>query len=1075
MAAMLFACAGSAAPAAPATLQPVNLRCEYRADPLGIDIPRPRLSWTLEAGPGTPRGLRQSACQVLVASSRERLAIGHGDRWDSGRVQSDQSVHVLYEGKELASHEEVFWKVRVWDQDGGMSAWSIAGRWSMGILSPAAWNATWIGLDQQEEKNALAGVEWIWFPEGNPAEAAPIGQRFFRRTITLPAAQAIKEARFGITADNEFVLYVNGQQAASGNNFHAVTEVNVAPMLRPGANCFAVVARNTGASPNPAGMAGLLRIEFIDAEPLVVSTVQTWKSSDTAGEGWAQTGYDDSLWPPARSLGPVGMAPWGQINGPDERSLPSRYLRKEIVVDRPVRRAVAYVSGLGLSELHINGQKAGDHVLSPGLTEYPKRVFYVTHDVTRMLRPGTNAIGVILGNGRYFAPRLKVPTDTITFGYPKLLLHLRVEHDEGPPSEWVSDTAWRLTTDGPIRANNEYDGEDYDARRELAGWSRPGYNDEAWQPAERVTAPGGVLAAQMPEPIRVVSTLKPISVTQPKPGMYVFDLGQNMVGWCRLRVTGPRGTIVRLRHAEVLRPDGTLYLDNIRSARVTDSYVLHGAGAEVYEPRFTYHGFRYVELTGFPGQPDLTVLEGRVVNDAVERAGEFTTSNQPLNQLYRNVRWGVQGNYRSLPTDCPQRDERQGWLGDRSAESKGETYLFHTAALYSKWLQDMEDAQRPTGSVPDVAPAYWPFYSDNVTWPSSTVIIPGSLLEQYGDTTIIARHYPSMRKWIDYMAGFIKDDLMPRDTYGDWCVPPEEQTLIHSQDPKRKTARAVLGTCYFYHDLRWIERYATLLGQTDDARRFGELADRLKAGFNRAFLKPELGQYDNGSQTSCVLPLAFGLVPPEHRQRVFAHLVDKITHESRGHVGTGLIGGQWLMRVLSDQGRTDLAYTLATQQDYPSWGYMASKGATTVWELWNGDTADPAMNSGNHVMLVGDLVIWMHEYLAGIKPDPDNPGFRHILMRPHPVGDLQYVKATHRSPYGWVASEWRKAPDRLEWNVTVPPNTMATLSVPARQVAGITEAGRPVREAPGLRFLRLEPGYAVFLAGSGRYAFSSSF
>jgi alpha-L-rhamnosidase len=581
------------------------------------------------------------------------------------------------------------------------------------------------------------------------------------------------------------------------------------------------------------------------------------------------------------------------------------------------------------------------------------------------------------------------------------------------------------------------------------------------------------LSAQMIEPIRVTETLKPRSVRELSPGVYIFDLGQNLVGWCRLKVRGPRGTRVTLRHAETLKADGSLYLDNLRSAKVTDTYILKGEGSEVYEPRFAYHGFRYVELRGYPGKPDLSTLQGRWVHDDLESAGDWAFSNPLLDQIYKNVRWGVRGNYRSMPTDCPQRDERQGWLGDRSEESKGETYLFNTAALYRKWLQDMADGQKDNGSVPDVCPPYWPFYSDNVTWPSSSVIIPDHLYEQYADTDIVARHYPSMKKWIDYMSGFLRDDLMPRDTYGDWCVPPADPKLIHSQDPAQKTAPAILGTTYFYHCLELMARYATLLGKSDEAGHYRDLAAKLQTAFNRKFLSADGSQYDNGSQTSCVLPLAFGLVPAKDRPRVFDHLIDKISTESHDHVGTGLVGGQWLMRTLSDNGRGDLAYLLASQKTYPSWGYMIGKGATTIWELWNGDTADPAMNSGNHVMLVGDLITWMYEYLAGIKSDPEQPGFKHLLMRPQPVGDLVFVRATHRSLYGLIVSDWKMHDGRFDWTVEIPANTTATVYVPAKDLRTVTESVRPAKRASGVKFRGLEAGRAVFVIGSGRYHFVS--
>jgi alpha-L-rhamnosidase len=444
-----------------------------------------------------------------------------------------------------------------------------------------------------------------------------------------------------------------------------------------------------------------------------------------------------------------------------------------------------------------------------------------------------------------------------------------------------------------------------------------------------------------------------------------------------------------------------------------------------------------------------------------------------LNRIYKNIVWGVSGNYRSISTDCPQRDERQGWLGDRSAECKGETYLFNTAALYAKWLQDMADAQKPSGSVSDVCPAYWPLYSDNVTWPSSTVIIPGALREQFADDGIIDSHYASAKKWMDYMGGFVTNGIIARDSYGDWCVPPEDPKLIHSNDPARKTAKAVLATAYFYHDSLLMARYATLLGKVDDARRFTALAEKLKTAFNEEFFHADTGQYDNGSQTSCVLPLAFGLVPDGERERVFGHLVSKIMTESQGHIGTGLIGGQWLMRVLTAGGRADLAYSIATQKTYPSWGYMVEKGATTIWELWNGDTADPAMNSGNHVMLVGDLGIWLYESLAGIKSDPEQPGFKHIIMRPEPVGDLRFVKASHRSPYGLIVSDWQKQDGLFRWKVTIPANTTATVYVPATSAESVMEKGKPISQAHGVKLVKMEDGRAVLSVGSGTYSFES--
>ncbi len=754
--------------------------------------------------------------------------------------------------------------------------------------------------------------------------------------------------------------------------------------------------------------------------------------------------------------------------------LPARMARKEFQITKPVRRAVAYVSGMGLFELHVNGRKAGDHVLSPNLTQYDKRVFYVTHDVTALLQEGPNAVGLLLGNGRWWAPRLRQPVPMVMYGTPRAIAQIDIEHTDGSRTVVATDETWRVTDAGPIRTNNEFDGEEYDATLEMPAWAMTGFDDSKWQPPVPVKPPDGKLVAQMAEPLKVIETLKPKSVKEMRPGLFIADMGQNMVGWCRLKVRGPQGTTVQLRFAETLQPDGTLYTANLRSALVTDRYTLKGTkSVEMWEPRFTYHGFRFVEITGFPGRPTPESIEGRVVHDAMTPIHDFTSSNDLLNRIHRNIVWGIKGNYRSIPTDCPQRDERQGWLGDRSMVSRSEAYIHDVAAFYSKWEQDIEDSQRPAGSVPDVAPSYWQFYNDSVTWPGTFLLVPGMLYEYYGDTRAIERHYPAMKKWVMYMRGFLKDGLIGKDSYGDWCVPPEDPKLIHSKDPARVTDKTLIASAYFIHLERQMARYGRLIGKGEEAAEFEDHAAKMQAAFQRRFYNAERGLYDNGTQTSSVLPLSFGLTPEGERAKVFGNLVTRIGSESKNHIGVGLIGAQWLMRALSDNGRADLAYTMATQTMYPGWGYMISKGATTIWELWNGDTADPAMNSGNHVMQIGDLGIWLYAYLAGIRPDIEKPGFAHVVLKPVMPGDLTFVRASHASPRGRIESHWRKNGARVEWDVTVPPNSTATIYVPARSGNDVTESGASAAKAQGLRFSRMETGSAVFEAVSGRYRFQS--
>jgi len=1054
-------------PAAGAVV-PVNLQCEYRVNPLGIDDGQPLLSWQVQSD---ERNQGQSAYQILVADSEALLAGNRGDLWESGRVASDETVNLAYAGKPLTAGVPCFWKVRIWDKQGRGSPWSKPAKWSMGLLAPADWEGKWIGLDQGASADPLAGSKWIWFPQGNPAESAPTGAVYFRRDFELAAGVAVRTATIELTADNEFRLYVNGREAGTGDNWKTPEKLSIGELLKPGKNVLAVVAHNIGDSPNPAGLIARLKVLFASGEALALDTDDGWKCAASASGGWNTQAFEDSSWATARPLGEYGMAPWG-ITGNEDRRLPARYLRHEFAVEKKIRRAVAYVCGPGLFELYLNGQKVSDDVLSPALSEYGKRAFYLTFDVTDQLRPGDNALGVILGNGRFFSPRSGMQT----FGFPKLLLQLNLEYADGTTEHIISDEHWKLTTAGPIRANNEYDGEEYDARMELPGWNQPHYDDAAWQPVQLVPPAAPVLSAQIGEPMRVMDTLHPRAITNPKPGMYVFDLGQNLAGWCRLRVQGLAGTSVKLRHAETLKADGTLYTDNLRTAKAEDIYTLKGQGVETYEPRFTHHGFRYVEVTGYPGRPALSAIAGEVVHDALPPAGQFACANPLLNQIYHNIYWTTRDNYRTMPTDLP-RDERQGWMGDRQEVSKGETYLFNVAPLYTQWLTDIQDDQHPNGSVPDVCPAYWPLYQDGIVWASTCIIIPHMLYDQYGDLAVLRQHYEAMKQWTDYMAGFLEQDLMPRNTYADWCFPPKaaaEMTVINSTDPALTTSGNLMSTAVFYHDLRLMARSARLLGKAGEAEQFETLAGRMKVAFNRRYYDPQAGYYDNGTQTACVLPLAFGLVPEESKARVFAHLVEKITVESGNHLGTGLIGGHYLMRVLSDNGRPDLAFAIATQTSYPSWGYMISKGATTMWELWNGDTADAGMNSRNIVMLIGDLNIWLHEYLGGIRPDPEAPGFKKIIIKPEMVAGLAWVRDSYDSIHGRIRSEWHQSAGQFDLRVTIPANTTATVYLPAKNLDSVTENGRSGENISGVTSAIMEGDRAVLAIGSGDYHFVSS-
>jgi alpha-L-rhamnosidase len=1057
---------------AASSIQASRLRSEYRVNPQGIDVTEPRLSWEVTASNPKLRGLRQRAYRVVAASSHALLAANVYDLWDSGKVDSDQSNQVVWRGKPLGSGALVVWRVRVWDQSGQQSDWSNAAQWSTGLLRKEDWQGKWIGRDEpadyrnpESPYHLLDGAHWIWdAPIGKAAD----GDRYFRFAFTVPAGRKIIGATCIAAGDSRIDVYLNGAAIElSSNGLPPVLDLT--GKVHAGENVLAIRAAHPQPD-RPAATIAALRVEFESGEPLIVRSGNPWRTAAKAEDGWEKPEHLDNVWRPAVELGPYGMAPWGAVGLTAEHRLPARMLRKEFTIDKKIRRATIYFSGLGLSELYVNGAKVGDHVLSPGLTDYDKHTLYVAYELTTLVA-GRNAIGLLLGNGRYYAPRAQAGTRT--FGFPKAMVQLNVEFQDGSRQSIVSDESWKLTTGGPIRANNEYDGEVYDARKELAGWDRPGFDDSTWEPAQVVGAPAGALAAEMAEPLRVVETIHPVSVKELKPGVWIFDMGQNMVGWCSMNLNVAAGTVVRFRHAETLQPDGSLYVDNLRTARAEDDYIAKGVAGELFEPRFTYHGFRYVEVSGLTGAPAAADLRGRVVHDDMAKTGDFTSSNALLNQIHHNIFWGVRGNYRSIPTDCPQRDERQGWLGDRSQVSRSESYLFDVAAFYSKWSRDLADAQHADGSVPDVAPNYWPLYNDDLTWPSTFIFVPGMLYDQYGDKRALELYYPAMRKWIEHERQFVAGGMISKDQYADWCVPPEDPKLIHSKDPARVTDKTLIASSYYYELLRVIARYARILDKPTEAADLERLASQVKDAFQLRFFKPLEGIYGNGTQTSSILPLYFGMAPAESRAPVLASLARNITEVTHGHVGTGLVGAQWLMRTLSENGLSDLAYEIATQKTYPGWGYMAEKGATTIWELWNGDTADPAMNSGNHVMQIGDLAVWMYEYLAGIRTDPEQPGFRHAVIHPYPAGDLTFVKASHQTLYGTLASTWKRDAKGFTLDIQVPPNTTATVWVPAKDAGTVTESGKPAAKAAGVKFVKSENGAALFEVGSGSYSFQT--
>ena len=804
-----------------------------------------------------------------------------------------------------------------------------------------------------------------------------------------------------------------------------------------------------------------------------------WKVLVTTNKG-------DSVWsaPAHWSMALLDSADWkaqwigidSALNATDaikseKTRLAARYLRKEFPVDGAIASARLYISGLGLYECYLNGTQVGKgQLFAPTVSDYTKCVYYNTFDVTDHLKKGENTIGVILGNGRFFSMRYGNNRD---FGYPKLLAQLEITYKDGKQEIVTSDDSWKLTTNGPIIANNEFDGEEYDARLEMKEWNKNGFDDKEWMQAKIVNAPQGVLTAQSNPNIKTMETITPIAINQLNDSTLILDMGQNMVGWLAVSLKGTKDKPIRMRFAETLQPDGSLYMANLRGALVTDIYTPAEDGLFSWEPKFTYHGFRFVEITGLDYVPELKEFEGKVNYDEMKTTGSFACSDSTLNQIYHNAFWGIRGNYRGMPTDCPQRDERMGWLGDRAMGSFGESFMFRPTLLYEKWMRDIQDSQLPSGQIPDVSPTYWPFYSENVTWPAAYPCIVDMLYTQYGDVNAVKEHYASLKKWMDYIRDtHMTDYIVVKDVYGDWCMPPESPELIHSQDPARVTDGRLLGTSFYYRLLNMMAKFAAVSGHNEDIPAYTELAKNVKEAYNKMFLNAETGQYANNTVTANLVSLMQGLVPDSLQAKVFANVVEKTKNEFNSHVSTGLIGIQFLMRGLTRNGEKELAYTIATNRSYPSWGYMIDKGATTIWELWNGDTADPAMNSGNHVMLLGDLMSWYFEDLAGIKSDSQQVGFKRIIMEPCFPENLDWVNASTETLYGTVASNWKKTAEGLNWQVEIPANTTALIRIPATSADSVTENGQPLLQNPAVKAVQTADNFVSVEVGSGKYNFA---
>jgi len=758
------------------------------------------------------------------------------------------------------------------------------------------------------------------------------------------------------------------------------------------------------------------------------------------------------------------------------------WFRKALVVDGKVERATLYATARGLFECHLNGRRMGEDVFAPEWTDYDKRIHYRTYDVTDQIESGVNVLGTVLGDGWYSGYVGWQETRGHYGLRNSLLLQLEIDLGGGERLIVGTDASWRCTA-GPVVSSDFMMGEIYDARHELDGWAEPGCDDSSWSGVEEVAGPDVPLVAQPSEPVRVVETIEPVGVNEIRPGVFIYDLGQNISGWVRLRVRGPAGTRVTLRHGERLNPDGTLYTENLRRAKATDVYVLSGRGDEIWQPRFTLHGFQYVEVSGLPSVPQGGAITGCVVHSATPPAGTFECSHPLVNRLWLNAYWSQKDNFLSVPTDCPQRDERLGWMGDAQVFLRTATYNMDVAAFFTKWMVDVADAQTVDGVFPDTAPRLCEDANfvgldglgGAAGWADAGVIVPWTMWRMYGDRRIIERHYRAMVAWLDYLERTNPDGVRRHElgnNYGDWlCIPSD--TTFRTQSPMK----TLLATAYWADDAAKLAGMAEEIGRPEDAERFRATFGRVRDAFQKEFLREE-GRLTVETQTAYLLALAFDLLPEEVRPHAAEHLVENI-ESLNGHLSTGFIGISHLNPTLTAIGRADVAWRLLLSEDYPSWLYPVRHGATTIWERWNGWTEqegffNPQMNSFNHYSL-GSVGEWLYRSVAGIELDPAVNAFKRFQIRPYPGGSLTYARASYRSMHGTIESGWRRGGHTLTLEVTVPTNTTACIYVPSDPNTAVLEGDAPADKAPCVEPLGREGTFLIYAVSSGRYCFTSTY
>lgn len=1062
----LAGCMQTTDPTHPPLLAPHALTTEYLTDPVGLDAPAPRLSWKLTATDPQTRNLRQTAYHVLVASTLEHLRHDIGDLWDSGRVASDQSLNIVYNGNPLTTSQRCFWKVRVWDNQASTpSTWSLPSRWIMGVMAPQDWHANWIGANAITRPDyALADAQWIWTGEAPILSQAPKGSRYFRKCFDAPTGAQQAPVLLAVTADDTVEIFINGQLAAKTwghlNDPHWMRFIDVSSFIQVGRNLIAVTVTNK--EQGPTGLLAMLKF----ANGATVVTDKTWLSSAQATKDWQKNvdPFAHDAWKAATVAGPADCEPWGKIIRRQEVNSPA--FEKTFTLKKAVRQATLFITGLGFYEAHLNGQKIGHKVLDPAPTRFDKRVLYSTYDLTEQLKRGPNKLNVIVGHGWYDVRSVAVWNfDNAPWrDFPRMIAQLEIVFEDGSHATIPSDASWQQVA-SPI-------GFDCIREGEVIGRFSPRAIDLAKNRvmAEIVPAPAGKLVAAALPPSVVAQTFKPVTIRELKPNTWIVDFGQNMSGWIKLKILGQHANdIITVQYGEKIKKDGCLSMhrtdEHFRypaSFEIlpggwfqTDRFVCDGSDEQIYEPRFTYNGFQYVQISGLKQAPNASTLLACAVHTDFKDVGQFTCSNELINKLQQAILWSYRSNFANgYPTDCPHR-EKNGWTGDALLASEQAMYNFQNTAAYEKWIFDLMDEQQPNGNLAAIIPTSgWGYdWGNGPAWDSALVIIPWMLYVYQGNTRILEASFDAMTKYVDYMTSRAKDGIVSHGL-GDW-IPV-----------KTKTPVAVTSTGYYYLDAQIVARTAELLGKTEAAKKYSALAQSIRAAYTQHLYKGN-GIYSIGSQTAQSCALHQGLVSALDRSSVEAQLIAAV-EKTHAFPDFGILGSKYVFRSLSEAGRTDLAYAMASKDESPSYGNWIKRGATTFWEDWNEGA------SRNHIMF-GDISAWFYQYLGGIrltdqvstiaeKIDPKEVAFKTFVIAPDPVAGLNWVKAEHDSPYGKIKSEWRQTPKTFTLKVEIPVNTTAWVYLPVKP-----DAQNVTAEIPSVAS---DCNRMAFKLGSGHYTFT---